>query len=191
VGRPVTCLIHFVASWAEAICGPHRAEVAVAAEELRLDVIESDVDQDRDRVRQYGPANVPAVAIEDDPGSLLVGALSANVMVARLGPRLLKRLGNLAPEGDRPSDGTHRFVVLEVFRPIERKGPILVGTAGSARIRLGTRLYLIGDPAHRWVEVLAVDMPTPTSIAKEQIAIVVHPDLGEALAAGARFDIAP
>lgn len=34
----MTSLIHFVASWAEAICGPHRAEVRAAAKRAGLDV---------------------------------------------------------------------------------------------------------------------------------------------------------
>ena len=41
----VVTLIHFTAAWAEAICGPHRVEVAGAAgDELGLTVTECDVD---------------------------------------------------------------------------------------------------------------------------------------------------
>ncbi len=77
-------LIHFVAGWAEPICGPHRAEVASAAERLGLTVRESDYDLAVEEVRLYDVLNVPAVAVEGSPQSLVVGAVSADQLVERL-----------------------------------------------------------------------------------------------------------
>ena len=58
-------LIHFVAGWAEPICGPHRAEVANAAERLGAHVRECECDESgAGEVRSYNVLNVPAVAIE-------------------------------------------------------------------------------------------------------------------------------
>lgn len=79
-------LIHFVAGWAEAICGPHRAEVASAAERLGVTVREADYDRAVEEVRRYNVLNVPAVAIEDTPDSLVVGAIGADQLVERLQP---------------------------------------------------------------------------------------------------------
>ena len=79
---------YFVAPWAEATCRPHRQEVGGAARELGLSVRDADVDQEAALVQEYHVLNVPAVAIEGDVGSLLVGAFPADVIVARLKPRL-------------------------------------------------------------------------------------------------------
>jgi hypothetical protein len=81
-------LIHFTATWAEAICGPHRTEVAGAADQLGLSVVECDVDVGSEVVRTYQPLNVLAVAVEGKPESLVVGAFPANQMVERLLPHL-------------------------------------------------------------------------------------------------------
>jgi hypothetical protein len=77
-------IVHFTAAWAEAICGPHRAEVAKAAYDLGLAVEECDVDSGSDLIREHRPLNVPAVAVEARPGSLVVGAFSAADLVERL-----------------------------------------------------------------------------------------------------------
>ena len=77
-------LIHFVAGWAEPICGPHRAEVASAADRLGVTVRESDFDLAVEEVRLYDVLNVPAVAIEGSPKSLVVGAVGADQLVERL-----------------------------------------------------------------------------------------------------------
>jgi hypothetical protein len=77
-------LIHFVATWAEPVCGPHRAEVAAAAQRLGLSVHESDVDAEPDLCRQYRVLNVPAVALQGQPGSRIVGAVGADEIVTRL-----------------------------------------------------------------------------------------------------------
>lgn len=63
-GRPT--LVHFVASWADAICGPHRGEVADAARRIGADVLECDVDQDQDLARRHNVMQVPSVAVLDD-----------------------------------------------------------------------------------------------------------------------------
>jgi hypothetical protein len=80
----MAALIHFVASWADAICSPHRSEAEAAAQELGLSLWEVDVDNDPDAAREYHVPNVPAVVIEGRPGTLLVGALPADEMVRRL-----------------------------------------------------------------------------------------------------------
>jgi hypothetical protein len=80
------------------------------------------------------------------------------------------------------------FRVLEVFRPAQRSGPILVGKTPSVRITVGTRLIASDDPT-QVLEVLAVDLPTTGSVANGQLAIVVKPDLGKALRPGALFQI--
>jgi hypothetical protein len=77
-------LIHFVAEWAEPICTPHRAEVAQAATQLGWTVRESDIDTEPDLCRQYGVLNVPAVAIEGRPDSVVTGAFNAEDLVGRL-----------------------------------------------------------------------------------------------------------
>jgi hypothetical protein len=77
-------LIHFVAGWAEAICVPHRAEVASAAERLGLTVRESDYDRAVEEVRRYSVLNVPAVASEGTPESVVIGAFGADELVERL-----------------------------------------------------------------------------------------------------------
>ncbi len=53
-------LIRFVAGWAEPICGPHRAEVASAAERLGLTVRESDNDLAVEEVRLYDVLQRPS-----------------------------------------------------------------------------------------------------------------------------------
>jgi thioredoxin-like negative regulator of GroEL len=80
----VAALLHFVAEWASAICEPHRAEVAAAAERLRTTVREVDIDEEPDLARRYGVPNVPAVAVEGYPGTLVVGALSADKLASQL-----------------------------------------------------------------------------------------------------------
>jgi hypothetical protein len=61
-----TVLIHFTATWAELICGPHRSEVLSAAEQLGAAVREVDVDADQDEARAYGVLQVPSVAVAGD-----------------------------------------------------------------------------------------------------------------------------
>jgi hypothetical protein len=80
----MAALIHFVASWADTICAPHRSEAEAAAHELGLTVREVDVDNEPDLAREYHVPNVPAVVIEGRPGTLLVGAHPADEMVRRL-----------------------------------------------------------------------------------------------------------
>ncbi len=82
-------LIHFVAGWAEPICGPHRTEVASAVKRLGVTVRESEYDQAVEKVGRYGVLNVPAVAIEGSPESLVVGAFGAD----QLGERLQRFVG--------------------------------------------------------------------------------------------------
>jgi hypothetical protein len=77
-------LFHFTATWAVAICAPHRGEVATAAKRLGTDVREVDVDEEANLVRDYGVLNVPALAIEGRPSSLVVGAFAAEDLVDRL-----------------------------------------------------------------------------------------------------------
>jgi hypothetical protein len=86
----VPTLLHFTATWAEAICGPHRAEVAQAARVLGWDVQERDIDRDGSEAKAYGVLNVPAVAVEGQSDRLpLVGARSASSLVAELSHRPL------------------------------------------------------------------------------------------------------
>jgi thioredoxin-like negative regulator of GroEL len=82
----VVVLLHFVAPWASAICDPHRREVAEAARALGAEVVEVDYDDDPEPVRTFGVPNIPAVAIEGSPGSLIVGAFPSEVMIERLRP---------------------------------------------------------------------------------------------------------
>ena len=79
-------LIHFVASWASAICDPHRREVATAAAELGLEVVEIDVDDDQDTARLFHVMNVPSVALGGFPESTVVGAVASKGLVKRLRP---------------------------------------------------------------------------------------------------------
>jgi hypothetical protein len=77
-------LLLFVARWAEPICDPYRAEVARAAEDLGATVRECEYDDCPELVREYMVFNVPAVAIEGKPESLVVGAFDATGLLARL-----------------------------------------------------------------------------------------------------------
>lgn len=79
-----TVVIHFVAPWAEPICGPHRAEVAEAAERIGAKVRECDIDKHWDEARAYNVTNVPAVAVEGRHESTLIGALGAADLIERL-----------------------------------------------------------------------------------------------------------
>jgi hypothetical protein len=80
------------------------------------------------------------------------------------------------------------FQVLEVYRLQQRKGPVLVGIALSGTVEVGSRLVSPDNP-NSVLEVIAVDMPTPSSQAAGRIAVVVLPDLGEYLRPGATFEI--
>jgi thioredoxin-like negative regulator of GroEL len=77
-------LLHFVASWASAICEPHRSEVAVAADALGTSVRTVDIDDEPELAMAYSILNVPAVAIEGRPESRVVGAQPAERLVAAL-----------------------------------------------------------------------------------------------------------
>jgi hypothetical protein len=81
-------LLHFTAAWAETICGPHRTEIARAAAALGLAVRHVDIDVDPELTTAYGVLNVPAVAIEGRPHTLIVGAHSSDELVERLGPAI-------------------------------------------------------------------------------------------------------
>ena len=83
---------------------------------------------------------------------------------------------------------TSIFRVLEVYRPAERRGPVLVGEMPDTRVTVGTRLVLSSDRSVG-VEVLAVDLPTERSLAERRLAVVVTPDVGELLRPGATFEI--
>jgi hypothetical protein len=78
--------------------------------------------------------------------------------------------------------------VLEVFRPRQRRGPVLVGTVPSGTLVVGSRLVSSDNPDHI-LEVIAVDMPAPRSQADGTIAVLVLPDLGECFRYGAAFEI--
>lgn len=80
------------------------------------------------------------------------------------------------------------FRVLEVFRPAQRKGPVLVGDVASGTITVGTRLVSAGDPA-LVLKVLAIDFPTLKSQAEGRLAVVVQPDPGDQLQPGLIFSI--
>ncbi len=77
-------LLHFTAAWAEAICGPHRQEVAEAASTLGWPVREVDIDAEPEVCRSYGVLNVPAVAAEGQQGPPIVGAFPAEQLILRL-----------------------------------------------------------------------------------------------------------
>jgi len=80
-----TELIHFTASWAEPICGPHRGEVRSAAERLDASVREVDVDADQDEARAYRVLQVPSVAVAGDhQHSPIPGAQSAEELVSQI-----------------------------------------------------------------------------------------------------------
>jgi thioredoxin-like negative regulator of GroEL len=80
-------LLHFVASWSGP-CAPHRHEVAEAAAQLGLEVVEVDIDNDPDTAQQFGVHNVPAVALRSEPGNLVVGPEPSAELVARFQPFL-------------------------------------------------------------------------------------------------------
>jgi hypothetical protein len=82
------------------------------------------------------------------------------------------------------------FRVLEVYRPAQRKGPILLGAVTAGTITVGSSLVSVED-ATRVLRVIAVDMPTAKSQAEGRLALVVLPDLGDSLRPGALFDIVP
>jgi hypothetical protein len=87
----VSELIHFTATWAEEICGPHRAEVVAAAEALGTRVREVDVDADPALVRAYRVLNVPAVsAVDDISNAPVVGAHSASGLADQLRGRVAR-----------------------------------------------------------------------------------------------------
>ena len=75
-------LRHFTAGWAETICGPHREEVQRAAQALETIVIECNIDERPDLATSFGVLNVPAVALDDDPSTLLTGARRAAEIVS-------------------------------------------------------------------------------------------------------------
>jgi thioredoxin-like negative regulator of GroEL len=78
-------LVHFVASWAEAICGPHRVEVADAARVLGASVLECDVDLNQDLARDHRVMQVPSVAVLGDTSvNPIPGAQSAEDLVRLL-----------------------------------------------------------------------------------------------------------
>jgi hypothetical protein len=83
--RGVPILLHFTATWAEPICGPHRIEVREAARTLGWTVVERDFDANADEARMYGILNVPAVAIEGDRSRPpVIGARPRAELVAEL-----------------------------------------------------------------------------------------------------------
>ena len=84
----MTVLLHFVASWAVTTCAPHRQEVVAAAAQLGLEVEEVDVDYDPDRAQAFGVSTVPAVALDSEPGAVVVGPVPSDELVARLQPLL-------------------------------------------------------------------------------------------------------
>jgi RNAse (barnase) inhibitor barstar len=77
-------LLHFAAAWAEATCVPHRSEVEAAAQQLGATVKVVDVDRDGALWEVYRPQNVPAVALEQVPASLLVGAHGSEAVVPHM-----------------------------------------------------------------------------------------------------------
>jgi hypothetical protein len=86
---PALVLIHFTASWAEAICGPHRVEVQAAADRMQAQVREVDVDEDQDEANAYRVMQVPSVAVSGDTEhAALAGAQPVEVLVEALRERL-------------------------------------------------------------------------------------------------------
>jgi hypothetical protein len=68
-----------------------------------------------------------------------------------------------------------RFQVLDVFRIAQRSGPILLGRLEGETISVGSRLVLSAGSAWEG-RVVALEMPTPKSIAEGTEAVVVTPD---------------
>ncbi|KAA1424071.1 thioredoxin family protein [Nocardioides antri] len=81
-------LIFFTASWAERICGPYRSVVSDVASRMGLGVVEVDCDVDADSARRYALLNIPAVVLEGDMEGVVLGALDAERLEARLRERL-------------------------------------------------------------------------------------------------------
>jgi hypothetical protein len=79
-------VLHFVASWAEPVCAPHRLEVRQAAERLGMSVREVDVDSEMQLAGQYGVMQVPAVALAE-PSTPYQGAISKTELIAELQAR--------------------------------------------------------------------------------------------------------
>jgi hypothetical protein len=82
------------------------------------------------------------------------------------------------------------FQVAEIYRPAERRGPILVGAVSSGTISVGSRLVSSVN-SEQVLEVIAVDLPTAKSQAEGRLAVVVLPDLGDQLCPGAEYNIVP
>lgn len=81
----VPVLMNFVASWAEAICTTHRAEVVAAADQVGPQVRVADVGECPELALAHNVLNVLAVAIEGAPEALVVGAVPAAELLERLG----------------------------------------------------------------------------------------------------------
>ena len=82
-------LLHFTATWAEAICGPHRDEVLDAAKQLGARVREIDVDEVQDEARAYRVLQVPSVAVAGDTENAPIpGAQSSGLLVEALRQRI-------------------------------------------------------------------------------------------------------
>lgn len=77
------------------------------------------------------------------------------------------------------------FRVIEVFRLAQRKGPILVGKLLSGNITVGDRLAIQNE----LTTVIAIDMPTESTMASQTLSVVVSPDLGSSLRPGAELDV--
>lgn len=80
------------------------------------------------------------------------------------------------------------FRIFEVFRPPQRKGPILVGNAPPGGVPIGSRLVSVHD-AQLVVKVISIDFPTQRSLVENRVALVVEPDLGDEFRPGAAFYI--
>ena len=83
---------------------------------------------------------------------------------------------------------TPTFRVLEVFRPTQRTGPILVGELSTGTVKVGARLVEVGQSAHA-MKVVAVDMPTERSSSRGTLSVVITPDRGSALRAGLILEV--
>jgi hypothetical protein len=82
-------LIHFTATWAEPICGPHRIEVRAAADRLGAQVRDVDVDESQEEAKSYRVLQVPSVAIAGDTANAPIpGAQSRDLLVDALRERL-------------------------------------------------------------------------------------------------------